>query len=169
MAKRYFPFDDADVMEYQWGKMARLWRNTGVIYEELNQLEAYGDSSGMFIKVKPGRAWIEGFFFESDAEEVLPIDVADAANDRIDLIVVQLDRTSNTIDFVVKKGIEVVPPTTPNPPALTETTSIWEIALAEVFVEHGAVTIAAEDVIDRREFSKLLTEDDVLSLIIALS
>jgi hypothetical protein len=59
VAETYFPFDSgqgANVAEASWRKMAKLWTPTGVLFNELSQLGLYGDSSGMQVKVRTGRA-----------------------------------------------------------------------------------------------------------------
>lgn len=150
MTKSYYPFDNAPVYEAQWSKMARLWRKDGVIPGEGYQLQVYGDSSGMQVKVKSGQAWIKGHFFESTAEEILAIDAADPTNPRIDRVILRLDWNDNFIDLAVLKG---TPAASPSPPTLTQSSSRWEISLAQVLVRAGAVTIAAGDVTDERYIS----------------
>lgn len=154
MAKTYIPFDagaGANVLESSWAAMARRWLGTGVIRDYLNQLEVFADSSGMQVKVKSGAEWIEGYYFESDAQETVAIATADATNPRIDRVVVRLDRTGNVIDFAVLTG---TPAATPAAPALTQTTGgLWEESLAQVRVEAAVGTIAAAKVTDERAFA----------------
>ncbi len=153
MSKTYFPFDagaGAGVTEAQWYQMARKWLGSGVLSGELDELEAYADSSGMQVKVKAGQAWIEGHFFKSDAEETLAIAAADASNPRIDRVVVRLDRVNNTIDLVVLTGTAAA---SPSAPTLTQNSSVWEIPLAQVSVSAGATIITAGNVTDERVFA----------------
>jgi hypothetical protein len=153
MTKSYFPFDagaGADVAEAQWKDMASFWRQTGVLSGELNELEVYGDSSGMQVKVKSGKAWVEGFYFESDSEEIVAISAADLTNDRIDRVVVEVDWTNNIIDLSVVEG---TPAGSPSAPALTQNSSVWQISLAQVLVQAAASTIAAGDMTNERTMS----------------
>jgi hypothetical protein len=150
VAETAMPFDGVSYNEADWAKMARLWRTTGVVSGELNSLAAYGDSTGMQVKVPTGRAWIEGFYYENDAERTLAIAAADATNPRIDRVVIRLDRTANTITAAVKTG---TPAATPSAPALTQTSATWEIALAQVRVNAGATTIAPGNLTDERPVS----------------
>lgn len=150
MTKTYFPFDagaGSSVNEAQWAKMAAAWAGSGVVRTTLNKLEPFGDSSGMQIKVKSGQAMVEGFFFESDAEEIVTIPAADAVNPRYDIVVLRLDRTANTIDFAVVAG---TPAATPVFPALTRTALTYEHPIARVTVAALAATINAGDVSDMR-------------------
>lgn len=146
MAETFFPFDSgpgANTKEQQWMKMARNWVQTGVIKGQLNDFQVYADSSGMQIKVKSGQAWIQGVFYQSDAEIVLPISTADATNDRIDRVVIRVDWVANTVGLAILQG---TPATNPVPPALTQNTAKWEIALADITIPANAVTITANDV-----------------------
>ncbi|MEJ5222856.1 MAG: hypothetical protein WHV44_00250 [Anaerolineales bacterium] len=153
MAQSYFPFDTgagSTVTEAQWSKMARFWRNDGVLYDALNRLEVYADSTGMQVKVRSGAAWIKGHYFESDAQETLPISAAHATLNRIDRVVVRLNWTTNTIALAVLTG---TPASTPTAPALTQSSTIWEISLAQVYVGAAVSTIAAGNVTDERPWA----------------
>jgi hypothetical protein len=123
--------------------MAKLWTPTGVLFNELSQLGLYGDSSGMQVKVRTGRAWMRGHFYESDAERTLPIATADATNPRIDRVVLRADFVANTIGLAVLQGVPAATPTAALP---TTNDSMWEIGLGTVTVPAGATTIAAENV-----------------------
>jgi hypothetical protein len=166
MTVTYFPFDSGageDSYEDRWAKMAKLWRSTGVISNYLNTLETYGDSTGMRVKVKSGAAWIEGHYVESSAEEILTIDSSDATNPRIDLAIVRLDRTANTMALAVLKG---TPAASPSAPTVTQNSMTWEIALAQVTVAAMVVTIAAANVSDLRPSSD--GDKSYIGLIVAL-
>lgn len=153
MTKSYFPFDagaGANVIEAQWALMARLFCPTGVVYGQLNQLEGFADNTGMTVKVKSGQAFVEGFFFQSDAQESLAIATAHATLARIDRVVVRLDRTANTIDLAVLTG---TPGASPSAPALTQSSTTWEIGLALVAVSAAVTSITAVSVTDERGFT----------------
>ena len=161
MTKTYFPFDagaGANVYESQWAEMASLWRGTGVHPTLLNKLEVFADSSGMQVKVKSGVAWMEGFFFKSDAQETLAIAASNPTNPRIDRVVVRLDRINNNVNLAVLTG---TPAGAPVVPALTQTSTTWEISLARVAVAAGATTIAAGNVTDERAYSYAINPGSV--------
>jgi len=153
MTKTYFPFDSgagSASYETSWRKMAKLWRPSGPINGQLNGLQAYADSTGMQVKVKTGLAWIEGFYFETDLEYTLAIATADGTNPRIDLVVLRLDMSANTVDFGILTG---TPAASPAVPSVTQGATIYEIALAQVRVDAAVVTIAAGKVTDSRTIS----------------
>ncbi len=153
MTQRFYPFDagpGANVTEDQWREMARHWLSTGVVAGERENLRVFADSSGLLVKVRPGVAYVRGHFYDSDAEEVLPISEADPANPRRDRVVLRADFVANTIVLAVLQG---APATTPAPPVLTQSTSRWETPVAIVDVPAGAATIAAANVVDERRYS----------------
>lgn len=153
MAKTGFPFDagsGATVREADWTKMAKGWLGTGVLPNQLNALQVYADSSGMQVKVKSGRAWVEGHFFESDAEETVAIGASDPTNPRIDRVIVRVNWTANTVDLAVLQGTAAASPVAPS---LTTSSAVWEISLAQVLVSAAVVTIAATKITDERTYA----------------
>lgn len=133
------------------------FRGEGVLPGHLNELEVYADSSGMQVKVRSGRALLDpknnysaAGLFESDAQETLPIAAANPTYPRIDRVVVRRTAASKAIALAVLQG---TPAASPTPPALTRTSDTYEISLAQVRVEAGAVTISADKVTDERSDS----------------
>ena len=59
----------------------------------------------MFIKVSPGKAWINGYMYYNDSDLILKIDPADGVLKRIDRIVLRLDFLNREITSIVKKGV----------------------------------------------------------------
>jgi hypothetical protein len=156
----FFPFDagaGSAITEAQWQKMAKRWLNTGVIEDYLNELAVTADGSGMTVSVATGGAWVEGFYFDSDAAEALTIAAADASNERIDRIVVRLDRVANTVALAVLQGTAAASPTAP---ALTQTDSLYELGLATVSVDAAVGVIAADQVTDTRSYSGNLSRSE---------
>lgn len=152
MAKYFFPFEagpGASVTENYWSRMASQWLASGVVYNVGDRLQVYADATGMQVKIRPGAAWIRGHYFESDAQEILAIPASHPTLPRIDRIIIRLNWANNTIDFAVLQG---VPATNPTPPSLTQSSSIWEIALAQVLVSPAVSTIEANKITDERQF-----------------
>lgn len=146
MTQYSFPFDKTPIQKQsEWSKFARHWVGTGV----LSDLYVFADSTGMQVKANRGEASIKGHFYESDQEMVLPISTADATNPRIDRIVISLDWSLGLAQLAVLQG---VPAVTPVAPAVTQNTAKWEIPLAQVRVNAGVTTIAADKITDERYF-----------------
>jgi hypothetical protein len=147
MAQTSWPFENVDTSETQFS----LWASNigqGVIADKGFELETFGDSSGMNVKVKTGQALVRGHYYDSTAQETLTIAAADLSNPRIDVVVLRLDPSVNSIVLAVVEG---TPAGSPTAPALTQTTgAIYEFPLAEVLVDAAAATIAPAKVTDLR-------------------
>src|SRR4051812_30791513 len=121
-----YPFSSSPVLtDQQWSKLSQFWVNSGVVKGSLNELEVFGDSSGMQVKVSTGQAWIRGHFFESDNEETLPI-AASTTNPRIDFIIARCDWAQGNIRLAVLQG---VPSVSPVPPVFTQNSARWEMPI----------------------------------------
>ncbi len=142
-----YPFDAQSVSESQWAAMAGLWRGEGILAHILNEFEVYGDSSGLWGKVRSGRCWIQGQYGESSSEVWLTLAAADVTNPRYDRVVLQWDLANNRIQCKVLTGVASGSPTAP---AITRNATIWELSLARITVGAGATVIAAGDVLDER-------------------
>lgn len=150
MAITYFPFDagaGAAITEGTWQKAARRWLATGVIRSYLNSLAVTADGTTLGGSVASGGAWIEGFYYESDAPLAFTVTAAHATLSRIDRVILRLDRTANTITQVVLAGTAAASPVAPT---LTVTDTLWEIGLATVLVDPAVGVIAAGKVTDTR-------------------
>jgi hypothetical protein len=147
MAQTSWPFENIDTSETQFS----LWASNigqGVIADKGFELEPFADSSGMNVKVRSGQALVRGHYYDSTATETLTIANADLSNPRIDLVVLRLDPTANSIVLAVITG---TPNSSPSAPALTQTVgAVYELPLAEVYVNTATATIAPEDVTDLR-------------------
>ena len=155
MSLTYFPFDSgagANITEDQWRKMARHWRTTGVLANEDNEF-AVTESAvpAMSVDVDTGKAWIRGHYVESDASATKTLSASDPTNDRIDRIVLRVDFGANTITIEVLEG---TPAASPVAPTLTQSSSTWEIALAQVLVNSAAASIVNADITDERTMSR---------------
>jgi hypothetical protein len=158
MTEYAWPFDNSPsvagsvVSESNWSKMASLWAASGVVKDYANELQCFGDSSGLQVKVKTGKAWLQGAYYESDAETTIAIVANASGQTRVDRVVVRVNWTTNTCVQTVIEG-------TPGAgaPAPTWTTTTWDLLLAQVTVVNGAALIAAGDVTDERGATSVYT------------
>lgn len=123
---------------------------SGVVNSSYDDLKvtAY---SGMTISVGYGRAWINGhWFFNDTAYTGLTIATAPSgSNSRIDRVVLRLD-TSTAVRSVALAVLTGTPAASPVAPALTRSGNVYEIALADITVAAGVVTIAQGNIKDTR-------------------
>jgi hypothetical protein len=150
MTRTSFPFEQGagrQVTKEQWEQMASTFMLSGVIKGVMSELAPFGDSSGRFVKVSSGQAWLQGTVFRSDAVEALAIAANGSGLARIDRLVVRLNRTAYIADFVVLQG---TPGASPAVPAISRDAQYYDLALAQVAVANGASTITAGNVTDER-------------------
>ncbi len=142
--------------EATWRAYLRLTRGTGVIPEDpsdpdvLNGFLVYADSTGMQVKIKSGTAWMRGVYAPNPAEKTEAIQTAHATLHRIDRVALKLDTVNHTVTIEVVAG---TPNASPVAPPLTNTTSIYYVKLAQVYVTAAVTTIAADKVTDERNYS----------------
>ena len=110
----------------------------GVFPEPSNGLhiEKY---SGMRIRIQPGKAWINGYFYTATASFVLSLNTASGSQDRIDRVVLRWDRVNREI-----KAAD-----------LQRDADIYELCLAEVYVAAGVTKIDQASITDKRLDSDL--------------
>lgn len=151
MTQTSYPFENASTTEAQFSQLFRRLQATGVSGSpSTTDLKPFGDSSGLQVKVPAGFAVVRGHAYNSSAQETLTISAANATNPRIDLVVLRLDPTANSIVLAVVTGTAAA---TPADPSLTQTDEgTYEVALARVTVSANATTIAAGAVTDMRPF-----------------
>ena|GEM_PF-5121942 len=139
-------------------------RTTGV-YALDNELKVEA-AGGMAVRVLPGQGWLQtnatpgkraGISFNSPDEVQITLDMADGVLSRIDRVVVRytyaIGEYEPRIVIDIKKGANA---STPAAPALTRTVGVaYEIALADIIVRNGAVSITQADITDTRPDAQL--------------
>lgn len=110
------------------------------------QVEA---GSGMNVVVNPGFAICAGGLKLEENQRTLAIQAADSNYDRIDTVVLRWnDNDSERIcDLYIVEGI---PAASPLRPELTRTESIWELGLADLFVNKNYSAISNQRITDTR-------------------
>lgn len=150
MAESSFPFEVSagaagDVNEDGWTQMVRLFSATGVVGDPgSTALQPFGDSSGMVVSVRAGRAMVRGEFYLNDATKTISIPANSSGSTRLDRIVLEVNPTANTVTAIRSAGSTSLP-------SLTQTdVGTYQMPLAKVTVPNGAVTITSGNVVDDR-------------------
>lgn len=119
----------------------------GVFYDQSDRMQVVVDT-GMQVKVMPGCVHIRGAIGIEDKQRTLQVQAADT-QDRIDTVVARLDLSlaARSIDLYIVKG---TPAASPQAPALTRDSTIWELGLANLFVAKNVSTISQERITDTR-------------------
>lgn len=109
-------------------------------------------NAGMKVTVKEGYAFINGYAFRNKPETDLTLDTADGALARIDRVVVRWDLTERNIYIKVLKGTISANPVAQ---AITRSTEVYDIVLADIYVGKGVTEITTENITDTRLNSEI--------------
>ena len=104
-------------------------------------------SNNMTITIRQGKAWINGYFYENTDDYILSLDVADGLLNRTDRIVLKLDFLNREVKSYVKKGQYASDPIAPS---LQRNADAYEICLADIKINKGAIKITQADITDTR-------------------
>lgn len=113
----------------------------------------FGDSTGLQVKVHPGRVFMKGQVGIRDSQLTLSIASNGTANPRLDSVIARLKRPSGGTVEVELDVLTGTADPSPQAPTLTQTATVWELELGRVSVSAGASTIASGDVTDKRIFA----------------
>ena len=144
-----YPLDN---IEYS-AKDAELFhygRTSGIFAGEDFSLSVSGSDN--FVSVAPGVGWIvnsrfAGKVIGSESVENVNMGLPDAAQPRIDAVVLRFDLNKNGTEFVAKQGRASA---TPLPPEVERTGTVFELHLAHVYRRAGATAISYADLTDLR-------------------
>ena len=135
-----------------WAFIMTSNTNRGFVIPDYANNLAITESSpaAMSVDVDSGAMLVRGRIYENTASNTLTIDDNDSIYARIDRVVVQVDFSAQTIRLAIHEG---TPALTPALPTLTQTTSLYEVPLAYVWVASGAATITDEEIHEERTFA----------------
>ncbi|WP_049753993.1 hypothetical protein [Anoxybacillus flavithermus] len=147
----FFDSTVEDPREYTADEFAEYFRRvlTDGIFNGGTNLQVTADGTNMNVNIADGYAWIQGYMYKVYDGHTLTIDTADPTLNRIDRIVLRLDKSleKRSIEAIVLKG---TPSATPTPPVLTRNDNVYEISLAQVEVIAGKSFIEGFQVTDER-------------------
>jgi hypothetical protein len=104
----------------------------------------------MNVRIGPGEAHVQGFQYINDANVDVSIGANSSGSTRIDVVVLRLNRSLNTLVLGVVAG-------TPGAgaPALTQVAGgNWEFPIANITVANGAASITGGNIADVRVYSR---------------
>lgn len=144
------------VSEEQWRRMiGNIAFATGVLRGVGSEFAVIQRAAGanMSVDLGPGETRIRGHVGVLAAAGNIGIANNPTGNPRIDTIVLRADFVANEIEYDVLQGVAAVSPAAP---ALTTDASTHEIALANVAVASGAVSIVTANITDRRDWANVI-------------
>lgn len=104
-------------------------------------------NDNMTVTLKAGQAWINGYYYSNDTDMILNIAVADGVLKRIDKIVLQFNTIDRTITAKVNKGTFA---STPIAPTLQRDADAYELGIANIYINQGALKITQSNITDLR-------------------
>lgn len=113
---------------------------TGVVMSYKGGLRVRSAQNGMNIQVGSGSAVIEGSSYLNDADIGIQVNVASSIQDRVDSVVLRMDKNTRTTQLFYKPGDTTV--------ARNDTT--YELQLAKISVKTNATQITDADITDMR-------------------
>lgn len=121
----------------------------GVIRGMLNNFQVVQNGAGtMNVDVSTGWARVYGYLVTNDAAITKSISSNSSGNPRIDRVILRNAITgAKTITVEVLQG---TPAGSPVPPTLTQTSTTWEVSLAQVYVANNETQILTADITDER-------------------
>ncbi|MEG2412559.1 MAG: phage tail protein [Clostridium sp.] len=143
---------DRTYLAEDYAKYFSSFIGNGVFPNPSTNLQAIADSTNMNITLKTGKAWINGYFYENTDILTLPISAADGVLNRIDRIVLRLDFLNREIKCYVKKGTFA---STPVAQVLQRDADMYEIGIADIAVNKGAIKITQANITDLRQNNSL--------------
>jgi len=102
---------------------------------------------GMQIVVSPGYAFIDGHLYVNDESKVIDLDGADGIYDRIDSVVVRMDRSLRQITVELKKGQNA---SKAQVPAINRDGDLYELQICYIEVSKGIARIEQSMIVDTR-------------------
>lgn len=134
-----------------WAEYFASFIGNGVFPVPSTGLQVVADE-GMNVTVKPGKAWINGYFYRNTSDLTVTLDTTDGVLNRIDRIVLRWNLTARSIVVAVKSS---TPSASPTAPTLQRDADAYEIALADISAKAGATAIQQSNITDQRFNSAL--------------
>lgn len=122
--------------------LAKYFTN-GIFNNELKVLA----NNDMTITIQEGDANIEGYRYTNTGDLTKTIDTADGELKRIDNVVIRLDLTNRLISAQIIKGTFS---DKPSAPSLVRSSTVYDIKLAEVYIDNGITSITQSAIKDTR-------------------
>lgn len=137
----------------QFANYFKCFVGNGVFLGQMQNLQVSAATpAAMAVNLLPGRAWINGYWYSLDDTISLELELSDAVNPRIDSIVLRYDVSGRKITAEVITGTASANPVAP---AIVRDTDYYDLKLADIRVNAGAITVGASVITDTRADSEV--------------
>lgn len=154
----YFPFDneseevqDRNINSDVFADYLKRIVGTNGIFASLGTKAQVLIGSGMNVVIKAGDGFIEGRLFAEEKDITFPLFPSEAL-DRIDRMVIRLDKQSREVSYFLIKGTAQ---TVPVAPEVVREGDIYDIALADIYITRNSTSITQLKITDLRLNSQL--------------
>lgn len=138
---------DRVYLSEDYAKYFSSFIGNGVFPNPSSNLKVIAEGGSMKVVVKVGKAWINGYYYENDSDLTLIIDNADGVLNRVDRVVLRLDLAQREISIKVKKGEYS---SNSIPQEIERNVDVYELAIADIKINNGALSINNSDITDLR-------------------
>lgn len=135
--------DDRIYFAEDFARHLKKYFTNGIFNNELKVIA----NNDMSITIKEGDANIEGYRYTNTGDLILHIDNADGKLKRIDNVIIRLDLTNRLISAQIIKGTFS---DNPQPPSLVRSSTIFDLKLAEIYINSGITSITQSMITDKR-------------------
>lgn len=120
----------------------------GVFGKSMQKLEIVSnDVPNMTVKVLPGEAWINGWWYRNTDEYILNVPIADGVLSRIDAIVLRWGNIERDMWLDIIPG---EPSANPKIPALRRNADYYDLRLGYITVNAGSIKVVQSQITDTR-------------------
>ena len=145
VANTYLPFDagaGSAVAESGWRSMAQHWMAPGPLVSGAGVRDALKPTAGagLQVLVALGEAWVKGHWASWTGSSALTVGANSSGSTRVDAIVIRADFVNNRLELDLVAG-------TPGAglPALTQSSSVWEILIGSSTLVSGGSSVTVAD------------------------
>lgn len=128
-------FDGSSYSEANLAEVFSRLTADGVLVDITNALQVTAGSG--LVSINSGEAFVQGFWYQNTASLNLAIAANASAIARVDLVVLSLDRTANTLQLAIHQGVLGA-----GAPAATQIAGgNWEMVLAQASIASNVITV----------------------------
>lgn len=131
--------------KYDSEQLSRIFDGiiTDGVYHSVGEAFCVTAGTGMTLNVASGRAWFRHTWTYNDSTIVVPVTEAHQVYDRIDALILRINKSTRTNVICVKDG---TPGSSPLKPTMEDSTLIAEIPFAYVTVPAATVAVESKNV-----------------------
>lgn len=121
---------------------------TDGIYDNIGDAFVVRANNAMNVLVSPGRAWFQHTWTYNDADFLVTVPTAEVVLDRIDTVIIEVNRADQNRENRIRL-ISGTPSSTPIPPVLIQSGTLFQYPLADIYVDNGVTVITADKITNR--------------------